>query len=70
MRSSLAAFALACLGLTACGDATKSGVAPAPSATACVRFGDRCELSPGKLGACVEKTGCTGPGCLVCQSQH
>jgi hypothetical protein len=36
----------------------------------CRRFGQTCEFSPGKLGTCVERTGCTGEGCLVCQSQH
>ena len=36
----------------------------------CEKFGALCELSPGKLGSCVEKENCTGPGCLFCQSQH
>jgi hypothetical protein len=36
----------------------------------CERFGQTCEYSPGKLGSCVERTGCTGPSCLICQSQH
>jgi hypothetical protein len=36
----------------------------------CQRFGDTCEFAPGKLGACVQKDGCTGNDCLVCQSQH
>lgn len=36
----------------------------------CERFGQSCEFSPGKLGSCVERTDCSGPHCLVCQSQH
>lgn len=39
---------------------------PAP----CTSFGQRCEFSPGKLGSCVVRDGCTGAGCFVCQSQH
>ena len=39
---------------------------------ACAKFGDSCEFSPGKLGSCVVKDGCTidGSECFVCQSQH
>ncbi|HKO50828.1 MAG TPA: hypothetical protein VJV79_24075 [Polyangiaceae bacterium] len=39
---------------------------------ACSKFGDRCEFSPGKLGSCVLRDGCTGTGseCFTCQSQH
>jgi hypothetical protein len=36
----------------------------------CQKFGDPCELTAGKLGACIEKEQCTGPHCLFCQSQH
>ena len=36
----------------------------------CSKFGDRCEFLPGKLGSCVQRDGCTGTGCFVCQSQH
>ncbi|HEY3664591.1 MAG TPA: hypothetical protein VGL19_01280 [Polyangiaceae bacterium] len=38
----------------------------------CTRFGDNCEFSPGKLGSCVMRDGCTQAGseCYVCQSQH
>ena len=49
---------------------------PAPAiprrtvAKPCEKFGALCELSPGKLGSCMEKENCTGPGCLFCQSQH
>ena len=38
---------------------------------ACSRFGQRCEVSPGKIGTCVARDDCTDPlGCYVCQSQH
>lgn len=42
-----------------------------PPAT-CAKFGDTCEFSPGKLGTCVTKDGCTEAtaACFVCQSQH
>lgn len=36
----------------------------------CEHFGQTCEVSPGKLGSCVERTDCSGPNCLICQSQH
>jgi hypothetical protein len=36
----------------------------------CSKFGDTCEFSPGKLGSCVMKDGCTGDACFTCQSQH
>jgi len=70
-----AAFAAA---LLACPPADKekkeSSSSPSPaSAQACVRFGQTCEVSPGKLGTCVQKDGCTdtqSPICYVCQSQH
>src|SRR5258708_7644942 len=50
--------------------------APVPTFTphvapkACKKFGDPCEFSPGKLGACILKEQCTGANCLFCQSQH
>jgi len=38
----------------------------------CSKFGAQCEFSPGKLGSCVVRDGCTAAGndCFVCQSQH
>jgi hypothetical protein len=38
----------------------------------CSRVGQRCEVSPGKLGTCVQRDGCMDPkpSCFVCQSQH
>jgi len=49
---------------------------PAPALTPrlapkpCKKFGDSCELSPGKLGTCIQREQCTGAHCLFCQSQH
>jgi len=56
--------------LTGCPDRThdkgRSALPP------CAKFGDSCEFSPGKLGSCVMRDGCTGSGseCFTCQSQH
>ena len=36
----------------------------------CRKFGDSCEVSPGKLGTCIQREQCTGEHCLFCQSQH
>lgn len=36
----------------------------------CAKFGDRCDHSPGKLGTCIQREGCSGAHCLFCQSQH
>ncbi|OJY17485.1 MAG: hypothetical protein BGO98_00880 [Myxococcales bacterium 68-20] len=37
----------------------------------CTKVGQSCEVSPGKLGTCVQKDDCPDPGgCFVCQSQH
>ena len=41
----------------------------APNAP-CKAVGQRCEVSPGKLGSCVLVDGCRGADCFVCQSQH
>ncbi len=45
--------------------------APAEKA-GCTKIGQTCEYSPGKLGTCVTKDGCSEPtpACFVCQSQH
>jgi hypothetical protein len=60
-------LALLFLVVTGCpGKKAAQDFAPKP----CARFGDSCEFSPGKLGSCVERTGCSGPNCLICQSQH
>jgi hypothetical protein len=37
---------------------------------ACATVGQRCEVSPGKLGSCVKRDNCTQGDCFVCQSQH
>jgi hypothetical protein len=36
----------------------------------CKSFGQSCMYLPGKLGSCVQRDGCQGPDCFVCQSQH
>lgn len=43
---------------------------PAQKIEPCRRFGQTCELAPGKLGTCVERTDCTQENCFICQSQH
>jgi hypothetical protein len=47
-----------------------SGSDAAPSLAACAEVGQRCEVSPGKLGSCVLIDGCRQDNCYVCQSQH
>jgi hypothetical protein len=69
--ASLAALALLS---TACppDDAKPARADAGARGATCARFGQTCELSPGKLGTCVAKTGCDDgtPACLMCQSQH
>ena len=47
-----------------------SGGDGAPALAACAAVGQRCEVSPGKLGTCVLIDGCRQGNCYVCQSQH
>ena len=47
-----------------------SGGDGAPSFAACAEVGQRCEVSPGKLGSCVLIDGCRQSNCYICQSQH
>lgn len=63
------AMLCAILGVLAAG-CPDSGKPRASEPKRCERFGDTCDFSPGKLGACVHKENCTGNDCLVCQSQH
>jgi hypothetical protein len=67
----LLAFVLLALmaALAGCRSRTE-GTARSIRAPHCVKFGDGCEFSPGKLGSCMTKENCTGGGCLFCQSQH
>ncbi len=53
--------------LLACPPATKRDKPPAAE---CSKFGETCEFSPGKLGTCVIREGCTQGNCFFCQSQH
>lgn len=41
-----------------------------PAPKACTSLGQRCQLSPGKLGSCVIVDDCQEESCFVCQSQH
>jgi hypothetical protein len=68
MRSLVVAFAILLLGCPPADKKEKKETTP----TACTKVGQSCEFSPGKLGTCVQKDGCTGdgPACFVCQSQH
>jgi len=71
MRTRVLCFFLLATPLLGCPPAEKKE--PAPSARdACARIGQTCEVSPGKLGTCVVKDGCTElpSACFVCQSQH
>jgi hypothetical protein len=67
-RSSLARVGLACSLLAACPQTVETN--NAPSKTPCSSIGQRCEVSPGKLGSCVLVDGCTKDNCFICQSQH
>jgi hypothetical protein len=42
----------------------------APANSPCADVGQRCEVSPGKLGTCVLIDDCRQSNCYVCQSQH
>lgn len=73
MRSSaplvLLAITLSLLA-TACPPSDSKGKSSAPPAS-CTKIGQSCEVSPGKLGSCVQRDDCNDPaGCFVCQSQH
>jgi hypothetical protein len=41
-----------------------------PAGPTCTKFGQQCEVAPGKLGSCVLRDNCVGKGCFVCQPQH
>jgi hypothetical protein len=62
---------LSMFALAGCPPADKAEPAPRQS-DACSSVGQRCEVSPGKLGTCVMKDGCTEAtaACFDCQSQH
>lgn len=58
--------------LTGCPPADqKASPAPAARTAACAKVGQNCEVSPGKLGTCVQEDDCVDGGpCFDCQSQH
>jgi hypothetical protein len=53
--------------LAACPGATPG---PAHDSAPCSAVGQRCQVSPGKLGSCVLIDNCGRDNCYVCQSQH
>ncbi len=69
LRPALAAvLALAC---AACPPNEKKDAPASGSQGACTKVGQSCEVSPGKLGTCVQRDDCpAGGACFVCQSQH
>jgi hypothetical protein len=66
MRLLLVVFALLVCACPPAGERDKPTTAPAP----CTRFGQTCELAPGKLGTCVQRDDCQTSACFVCQAQH
>jgi len=60
------------LGVAAAGLACpqQTSDAPADTRAPCQEVGQRCEVSPGKLGSCVVRDNCRETNCFVCQSQH
>ena len=69
--SALAGFVCMAFLLGGCPPDDKKAPAPAPAASgACAKVGQSCEVSPGKLGTCVQKDECPSGTCFVCQSQH
>jgi hypothetical protein len=69
----LTVLAVAVLALTGCPPtgSGSSGSRQSPVA-ACAKAGDSCEVSPGKLGLCTQKSdSCQGgAACLTCMSLH
>jgi hypothetical protein len=61
-------LAASCLGASACREQAAQGTGP--KFPPCTEVGQRCEFSPGKLGACVQRDDCREKNCFVCQSQH
>lgn len=47
-----------------------SSAGPAEGSAPCSSVGQRCQVSPGKLGSCVLIDNCGRDNCYVCQSQH
>jgi hypothetical protein len=67
---SLRLSGLAALLLLAGSGCPERNPAPPAAQAPCTQFGQRCEVSPGKLGTCVKRDDCAGDGCYTCQSQH
>jgi hypothetical protein len=62
--------ALLLLGGSGCPERSSNAERAPTSQPPCTQFGQRCELSPGKLGTCVQRDDCSGNDCFLCQSQH
>jgi hypothetical protein len=76
LASSIVVPAGLALALSACPPADQKKTPPPSSSSSsslsvCSKVGQTCEVSPGKLGSCVQKDDCNdAAGCFVCQSQH
>lgn len=65
------ALLFAVLLLVACRPSAGEGGSDAGATrNVCTTVGQRCEVSPGKLGSCVRRDDCAAGDCFVCQSQH
>lgn len=65
-RITVVLLSLAVVGCPPKQERTAPGVAGA-----CAKAGQSCEVSPGKLGTCVQNDACPlERPCFVCQSQH
>lgn len=67
---SLPSWRLALWLVALCSGCPERSAAPPAAQQPCMQFGQRCEVSPGKLGTCVKKDDCAGSDCYICQSQH
>lgn len=67
--SQMRLFLFTALGVSLSGCPTGAGEQKGPPGR-CTAFGEQCLFAPGKLGSCVQREGCSGGNCLVCQSQH
>ena len=68
MALRFAHFTLLLFLLAACRE--RAVTKPSAAAVPCSQVGQRCEVSPGKLGSCVQRDDCREQNCFVCQSQH
>ena len=71
VKSTLSIMTL-CILLAGCPpDSTSAEGSPQKPASACMKEGQNCEYSPGKIGLCAAKAdGCDAGLCLSCVSLH